>query len=99
MLRLRCWGIENGDSYVPSAGLQDDPIRIDVPRDREGSNGLKGMPEALAAVFPATTLKTCIVYLTRNSPPSTPVVGNGRTQLWNYGKDSDGQNGLKDWSG
>lgn len=31
------------------------------------TDGLKGMPEALAAVFPATTLQTCIVYLIRNS--------------------------------
>ncbi|WP_419469089.1 IS256 family transposase, partial [Burkholderia diffusa] len=31
------------------------------------TNGLKGMPEALAAVFPATTLQTCIVHLIRNS--------------------------------
>jgi putative transposase len=31
------------------------------------SDGLKGMPEALAAVFPATTLQTCIVHLIRNS--------------------------------
>lgn len=30
-------------------------------------DGLKGMPEALAAVFPATTLQTCIVHLIRNS--------------------------------
>ena len=29
--------------------------------------GLKGMPEALSAVFPATTLQTCIVHLIRNS--------------------------------
>lgn len=29
--------------------------------------GLKGKPEALAAVFPATTLQTCIVHLIRNS--------------------------------
>ncbi|MDH2237884.1 hypothetical protein N5K27_16420 [Pigmentiphaga sp. GD03639] len=41
MLRLRCWGIENRDSYVLGAALQDDPIRIDVPRDRKGSDGLK----------------------------------------------------------
>lgn len=27
------------------------------------TDGLKGMPEALAAVFPATTLQTCIVHL------------------------------------
>ena len=31
------------------------------------TDGLKGIPEALAAVFPATTLKTCIVHLIRNS--------------------------------
>ena len=32
-----------------------------------GTDGLKGMPEALGAVFPATTLQTCIVHLIRNS--------------------------------
>ena len=31
------------------------------------TDGLKGMPEALAADFPATTLQTCIVHLIRNS--------------------------------
>jgi transposase-like protein len=31
------------------------------------TDGLKGMPEALASVFPATTLQTCIVHLIRNS--------------------------------
>ncbi len=31
------------------------------------TDGLNGMPEALAAVFPATTLQTCIVHLMRNS--------------------------------
>lgn len=31
------------------------------------TDGLKGMPEALDAVFPATTLQTCIVHLIRNS--------------------------------
>ena len=30
------------------------------------TDGLKGMQEALAAVFPATTLQTCIVHLIRN---------------------------------
>ena len=29
------------------------------------TDGLKGMPEALGAVFPATTLQTCIVHLLR----------------------------------
>ena len=31
------------------------------------TDGLKGMPEALAAVYPATKLQTCIVHLIRNS--------------------------------
>jgi transposase-like protein len=31
------------------------------------TDGLKGMPEALGAVFPACTLQTCIVHLIRNS--------------------------------
>jgi putative transposase len=31
------------------------------------TDGLKGMPEALGAVFPPTTLQTCIVHLIRNS--------------------------------
>jgi putative transposase len=31
------------------------------------TDGLKGMPEALTAVFPATTLQTCIVHLIRHS--------------------------------
>jgi len=31
------------------------------------TDGLKGMPEALCTIFPATTLQTCIVHLIRNS--------------------------------
>ena len=31
------------------------------------TDGLKGLPEALSTVFPATTLQTCIVHLIRNS--------------------------------
>ena len=31
------------------------------------TDGLKGMAEAIQAVFPATTLQTCIVHLIRNS--------------------------------
>jgi putative transposase len=31
------------------------------------TDGLKGMSEALAAIFPATTLQTCIVHLLRHS--------------------------------
>ena len=30
-------------------------------------DGLKGFPEAIAAVFPRTTVQTCIVHLIRNS--------------------------------
>ena len=40
------------------------------------TDGLKGMPEALAAVYPATTLQTCIVHLIRNSAGLKP---RGRT--------------------
>jgi len=40
-------------------GVQDILIAV--------TDGLKGMPEALGAVFPATTLQTCIVHLIRNS--------------------------------
>ena len=31
------------------------------------TDGLKGLPEALATVFPATTLQRCVVHLIRNS--------------------------------
>jgi len=31
------------------------------------TDGLRGMPEALATVFPVTTRQTCIVHLIRNS--------------------------------
>ena len=31
------------------------------------TDGLKGMPEALGAVFPETTIQTCVVHLIRNS--------------------------------
>ena len=31
------------------------------------TDGLKGMPEALGAIYPATILQTCIVHLIRNS--------------------------------
>ncbi len=40
-------------------GVQDILIAV--------TDGLKGMPDALEAVFPATTLQTCIVHLIRNS--------------------------------
>jgi transposase-like protein len=61
----------------------DGPLPIDRPRNRAGTfeprligtherrfavaDGLKGMSEALAAVFPQTTLQTCIVHLIRHS--------------------------------
>jgi putative transposase len=31
------------------------------------TDGLTGMPQALGAVFPATTLQTCVIHLIRNS--------------------------------
>lgn len=31
------------------------------------TDGLKGIPKALVAMFPATKLQTCIVHLIRNS--------------------------------
>ena len=36
------------------------------------TDGLKGMPDALAAVYPATTLQTCLVHLIRHSLTSPP---------------------------
>ena len=44
---------------VKTRGCQDILIAV--------TDGLKGMGEALAAVFPPTTLQTCIVHLIRNS--------------------------------
>src|SRR5438046_2225511 len=44
---------------VKTRGCQDILIAV--------TDGLKGMSEALAAVYPATTLQTCIVHLLRNS--------------------------------
>src|SRR5262245_2097723 len=44
---------------LKSRGCQDLLIAV--------TDGLKGMSEALAAVYPATTLQTCIVHLLRNS--------------------------------
>ena len=44
---------------LKTRGVQDILIAV--------TDGLKGMPEALAAVFPAATLQTCIVHLIRNS--------------------------------
>ena len=44
---------------LKTRGVQDILIAV--------TDGLKGMPEALAVVFPATTLQTCIVHLIRNS--------------------------------
>ena len=40
-------------------GLEDILIAV--------TDGLKGMPEALEAIYPATMLQTCIVHLIRNS--------------------------------
>ncbi len=44
---------------LKTRGVQDVLIAV--------TDGLKGMPEALATVYPATTLQTCIVHLIRNS--------------------------------
>src|SRR5829696_667920 len=44
---------------LKSRGCQDILVAV--------TDGLKGMSEALAAVFPQTTLQTCIVHLLRNS--------------------------------
>ena len=46
-------------SDLKSRGCQDILIAV--------TDGLKGMSEARAAVYPATTLQTCIVHLLRNS--------------------------------
>jgi putative transposase len=46
-------------SDLKTRGCQDILIAV--------TDGLKGMSEALAAVFPATTLQTCIVHLIRYS--------------------------------
>jgi transposase-like protein len=44
---------------LKTRGVQDILIAV--------TDGLKGMPQALETVFPATTLQTCIVHLIRNS--------------------------------
>jgi len=44
---------------LKSRGCQDILIAV--------TDGLKGMSEALASIFPATTLQTCIVHLLRHS--------------------------------
>src|SRR5499427_10437353 len=46
-------------SDLKARGCQDILIAV--------TDGLKGMAEAIGAVFPATTLQTCIVHLIRNS--------------------------------
>jgi putative transposase len=46
-------------SDLKTRGCQDILIAV--------TDGLKGMSEALAAVFPETTLQTCIVHLIRSS--------------------------------
>jgi putative transposase len=46
-------------SDLKARGCQDILIAV--------TDGLKGMSEALAAVYPQTTLQTCIVHLIRNS--------------------------------
>src|SRR6187549_2079557 len=46
-------------SDLKSRGCQDILIAV--------TDGLKGMSEALAAIYPATTLQTCIVHLIRHT--------------------------------
>lgn len=46
-------------SDLKTRGCQDILIAV--------TDGLKGMGDALAAVYPATTLQTCVVHLIRNS--------------------------------
>ncbi len=46
-------------SDLKTRGVEDILIAV--------TDGLKGMPEAIAAVYPETTLQTCIVHLIRNS--------------------------------
>jgi putative transposase len=46
-------------SELKARGLQDILIAV--------VDGLKGFPEAIGAVFPQTTVQTCIVHLIRNS--------------------------------
>ncbi len=46
-------------SDLKTRGCQDILIAV--------TDGLKGMSEALAAVYPQTTLQTCIVHLIRHS--------------------------------
>jgi putative transposase len=46
-------------SDLKTRGCQDILIAV--------TDGLKGMPEALAAIYPQTTLQTCLVHLIRHS--------------------------------
>ncbi len=61
------------------------------------ADGLKGFPEALEAVFPATTLQTCIVHLIRNSPGLCGLEGpqgaGGGDQADLHGPDRRGRRG------
>ena len=53
-----------GPQRAYSAGIQDILIAC--------VDGLKGFPEAIEAVFPKTTVQTCIVHLIRNSLKYVP---------------------------
>jgi putative transposase len=65
ILRLWIEGTEGAKFWIKvfndlkTRGINDILIAV--------TDGLKGMPEALGAVYPATTLQTCIVHLIRNS--------------------------------
>ncbi|HEX8934807.1 MAG TPA: IS256 family transposase, partial [Pseudonocardiaceae bacterium] len=67
---LGLWAGEHGDgegakfwmrvlSEIKNRGVQDCLIAV--------CDGLKGLPEAIAAVWPQTIVQTCIVHLLRNS--------------------------------
>ena len=68
----RCFVIA-GDPSTPTGPFADSSSLIETGVFERsdikvvGVGGLKGMPEALGVVFPATTLQACIVHLIRSS--------------------------------
>ena len=51
--------------------MDDDADRAAQPRGRRRvhrrCDGLKGLPDAIAATWPLATIQTCVVHLVRNS--------------------------------
>ena len=45
-------------------------------------DGLKGFPEAITAVFPLTSVQTCIVHLSRYFVTSSPFAAGKRARRW-----------------